>query len=73
MAIKMNTNYSEIEKILKSAIYENKMELINPSKEYESAQISFMKGYICCLEDLLKEIEIMSNNNQENTYKVCLN
>jgi hypothetical protein len=73
MAIKMNTTYIQLENIIKSAIYENKMELVNPSKEYGALQIAYIKGYICSLEDMLEELSHMSNSEQENIYKICLN
>jgi hypothetical protein len=73
MAIKMNTSYAQLESIIKSSIYENKMDLINRSKEYGPLQIAYIKGYICCLEEILKEINDVNVSEYENTYKICLN
>jgi hypothetical protein len=73
MAIKLDNNLTNLEKILKSSIYENKMELIQPSQEYGPLQIAYIKGYICSLEETLKEIIEINNTEQKNVYKVYLN
>jgi hypothetical protein len=54
-----------LEVILKKAIYDNKMELINPSKEYSEAEIIYMKGYIQSLEDTLDECKLLFEEEVE--------
>lgn len=54
-----------LEVILKKAIQDNKMELVNPSREYSDAEIIFMKGYIQSLEDTLVECQILFEEEVE--------
>lgn len=54
-----------LEVILKKAIQDNKMELVNPSREYSDAEIIFMKGYIQSLEDTLVECQVLFKEEVE--------
>jgi hypothetical protein len=54
-----------LEVILKKAIQDNKMELVNPSREYSDAEIIFMKGYIQSLEDTLVECQVLFEEEVE--------
>ncbi len=69
----MNPTTTTLEYVLKSAIYENKMELINPSKEYSEKEIAYIKGYIQSLEDILYELTILNEEDISSIYRVCLN
>jgi hypothetical protein len=71
--ITMNPTTTTLEYVLKSAIYENKMELINPSKEYSEKEIAYIKGYIQSLEDILYELTILNEEDISSIYRVCLN
>jgi len=62
-----------MELILKTAIMENKMELIEPSKEYTELEIAYIKGYIQSLEDMLHELVLLNEEEWEATYKYNLN
>ena len=62
-----------MELILKTAIMENKMELIEPSKEYTELEIAYVKGYIQSLEDMLHELILLNEEEWEVTYKYSLN
>jgi hypothetical protein len=62
-----------MELILKTAIMENKMELIEPSKEYTELEIAYVKGYIQSLEDMLHELVLLNEEEWEVTYKYSLN
>ena len=62
-----------MELILKTAIMENKMELIEPSKEYTELEIAYVKGYIQSLEDMLHELILLNEEEWEATYKYNLN
>ena len=69
----MNPTSVTMEYIIKSAIYENKMELITPSREYNDKEVAYIKGYIQSLEDTLYELEIIREEDLNNVYKICLN
>ena len=71
--ITMSTTITTLEYVLKSSIYENKMELVNPSREYSEREIAYIKGYIQSLEDTLYELEILNEEDSDNLYKICLN
>lgn len=62
-----------LEHIIKSAIYENKMELIVPSREYTDKEVAYIKGYIQSLEDVLMEMELLNKEDLTSVYKICLN
>ena len=68
----MNAPNTTLEYVLKSAIYENKMELIEPSRDYSEREIAYIKGYIQSLEDTLYELEILNEENLSNLYKNTL-
>ncbi len=69
----MDSTYTTLEYVLKSSIYENKMELIDPSREYTEKEVAYIKGYIQSLEDTLYELEIIREEDLNNVYKICLN
>jgi len=62
-----------LEHIIKSAIYENKMELIIPSREYTDKEVAYIKGYIQSLEDMLEELTLLNKEDLTSVYKICLN
>jgi hypothetical protein len=62
-----------LEHIIKSAIYENKMELITPSKEYTDKEVAYIKGYIQSLEDMLEELTLLNKEDLTSVYRICLN
>ena len=62
-----------LEHIIKSAIYENKMELIVPSREYNDKEVAYIKGYIQSLEDILEELALLNKEYLATAYKICLN
>jgi hypothetical protein len=62
-----------LEHIIKSAIYENKMELIVPSREYTDKEVAYIKGYIQSLEDILEELTLLNKEELTSTYRICLN
>ena len=62
-----------MELILKNAIQENKMELIQPSRVYTELEIAYVKGYIQSLEDMLHELVLLNEEEWEATYKYNLN
>ena len=62
-----------LEYIIKSAIYENKMELITPSREYTDREVAYIKGYIQSLEDMLEELSLLNKEDLTSTYRICLN
>jgi cellobiose phosphorylase len=69
----MNPTSVTMEYIIKSAIYENKMELITPSREYTDKEVAYIKGYIQSLEDMLEEFTLLNKEDLASTYKICLN
>jgi cellobiose phosphorylase len=69
----MNPTSVTMEYIIKSAIYENKMELITPSKKYTDKEVAYIKGYIQSLEDILEEFTLLNKEDLLSTYKICLN
>ncbi len=69
----MDSTYTTLEYVLKSSIYENKMELIDPSREYTEKEVAYIKGYIQSLEDTLYELEIIREEDLSNVYRICLN
>jgi hypothetical protein len=69
----MNPTSVTMEYIIKSAIYENKMELITPSREYTDKEVAYIKGYIQSLEDILEELLLLNKEDLTSTYKICLN
>ena len=71
--ITMNSTAATMEYIIKSAIYENKMELITPSREYTDKEVAYIKGYIQSLEDMLEEFTLLNKEDLLSTYKICLN
>jgi hypothetical protein len=71
--VTMDSTYTTLEYVLKSSIYENKMELIDPSREYTEKEVAYIKGYIQSLEDTLYELEIIREEDLNNVYKICLN
>jgi hypothetical protein len=71
--ITMNPTSATMEYIIKSAIYENKMELITPSREYTDKEVAYIKGYIQSLEDMLEEFTLLNKEDLLSTYKICLN
>lgn len=62
-----------MELILKNAIQENKMELIQPSRVYTELEIAYIKGYIQSLEDMLYELTLLNEEDLDFTYKYSLN
>jgi len=62
-----------LEYIIKSAIYENKMELITPSREYTGREVAYIKGYIQSLEDMLEELSLLNKEDLTSIYRICLN
>ena len=62
-----------LEYIIKSAIYENKMELLIPSREYTDKEVAYIKGYIQSLEDILEELTLLNKEELTSTYRICLN
>jgi hypothetical protein len=70
VAVDSNTT---LEHIIKSAIYENKMELIVPSREYNDKEVAYIKGYIQSLEDILEELTLLNKEDLTSVYKICLN
>ena len=62
-----------MELILKTTIMENKMELVEPSREYTELEIAYVKGYIQSLEDMLYELTLLNGEEWESTYKYSLN
>jgi hypothetical protein len=71
--VTMDSTYTTLEYVLKSSIYENKMELIDPSREYTEKEVAYIKGYIQSLEDTLYELEIIREEDLSNVYRICLN
>jgi len=69
----MNPTSVTMEYIIKSAIYENKMELITPSRKYTDKEVAYIKGYIQSLEDILEEFTLLNKEDLTSTYKICLN
>jgi len=69
----MDPTATTMEYIIKSAIYENKMELITPSREYSDKEVAYIKGYIQSLEDVLMEMELLNKEDLTSVYKICLN
>jgi len=69
----MNPVSATMEHVIKSAIYENKMELIDPSREYNNVEVAYIKGYIQSLEDILEELVLLNKEDLATTYKICLN
>lgn len=70
VAVDSNTT---LEHIIKSAIYENKMELIVPSREYNDKEVAYIKGYIQSLEDILEELTLLNKEDLTSVYRICLN
>ena len=71
--VTIDSTYTTLEYVLKSSIYENKMELIDPSREYTEKEVAYIKGYIQSLEDTLYELEIIREEDLSNVYRICLN
>lgn len=71
--ITMDPTSTTMEYIIKSAIYENKMELITPSREYTDKEVAYIKGYIQSLEDMLEEFTLLNKEDLLSTYRICLN
>jgi len=71
--ITMDPTATTMEYIIKSAIYENKMELITPSREYSDKEVAYIKGYIQSLEDTLEELTLLNKEELTSTYRICLN
>ena len=71
--VTMDSTYTTLEYVLKSSIYENKMELIEPSREYTEKEVAYIKGYIQSLEDTLYELEVIREEDLNNVYRICLN
>ena len=71
--ITMDSTYTTLEYVLKSSIYENKMELISPSRKYSDKEVAYIKGYIQSLEDTLYELEVIREEDLNNVYRICLN
>lgn len=69
----MNPIGTALEYILREAIHDNKMELIQPSKEYTDLEVAYIKGYIQSLEDTLREVILLDKEDLDSTYSVCLN
>ena len=69
----MKTPTLTLEAIIKTAIYDNKMELIAPSREYNDNEIAYLKGYIQSLEDMLYELEGLNDEELPDIYKIHLN
>ena len=69
----MDPTATTMEYIIKSAIYENKMELITPSREYTDREVAYIKGYIQSLEDMLGELSLLNKEDLTSIYKICLN
>jgi len=69
----MNPIGTAWEYILKEAIHDNKMELIQPSKEYTDLEVAYIKGYIQSLEDTLREVILLDKEDLDSTYSICLN
>jgi hypothetical protein len=71
--INMNPIGTALEYILREAIHDNKMELIQPSKEYTDLEVAYIKGYIQSLEDTLRELILLDKEDLNSVYSVCLN
>ena len=71
--INMNPIGTALEYILKETIHDNKMELIQPSKEYTDLEVAYIKGYIQSLEDTLREVILLDKEDLDSTYSICLN
>ncbi len=71
--ITMDPTATTMEYIIKSAIYENKMELITPSREYSDKEVAYIKGYIQSLEDTLEELTLLNKEELTSIYRICLN
>ena len=69
----MNPIGTALEYILREAIHDNKMELIQPSKEYTDLEVAYIKGYIQSLEDILRELILLDKEDLNSVYSVCLN
>ncbi len=69
----MNPIGVALEYILREAIHDNKMELIQPSKEYTDLEVAYIKGYIQSLEDILRELILLDKEDLNSVYSVCLN
>lgn len=69
----MNPIGTALEYILREAIHDNKMELIQPSKEYTDLEVAYIKGYIQSLEDTLREVILLDKEDLDSTYSICLN
>jgi hypothetical protein len=69
----MDPTATTMEYIIKPAIYENKMELITPSREYSDKEVAYIKGYIQSLEDTLEELTLLNKEELTSIYKICLN
>lgn len=69
----MDPTSTTMEYIIKSSIYENKMELITPSREYNDKEVAYIKGYIQSLEDILEELTLLNKEELTSIYRICLN
>jgi hypothetical protein len=55
------------------AIEENKMEMVNPSREYTDMEIVWMRGYNQALQDMLSDFTEDYNKFLEDMIKLNLN
>ena len=58
---------------LVDAIEENKMEMVNPSREYTDKEIVWMRGYNQALSDMLSDFTEDYNKFLEDMIKLNLN
>ncbi len=55
------------------AIEDNKVEMVNPSREYTDMEIVWMRGYNQALQDMLSDFTEDYNNFLEDMIKLNLN
>ncbi len=58
---------------LVDAIEENKMEMVNPSREYTDMEIIWLRGYNQALQDMLSDFTEDYNKFLEDMIKLNLN
>jgi hypothetical protein len=58
---------------LVDAIEENKMEMVNPSREYTAKEIIYLHGYNQALQDMLNDFTEDYNKFLEDMIKLNLN
>jgi hypothetical protein len=58
---------------LLDAIEDNKMEMVNPSREYTDMEIVWMRGYNQALQDMLSDFTEDYNKFLEDMIKLNLN